>query len=81
MKTVAAEAVIVVILFGAGYLTRWAQDGWREAMARVDRLADPSRCDWCDGFTMDRRRCTCTSACTFVPLCGWEANRARAPHH
>lgn len=57
---------VPLIVCGAGELWR----KWRTAGERVDRMADPGRCDWCDGFTTDRRKCRCTEKCTFVPLCG-----------
>ena len=61
--------ILAVIAGLAWILFRWLPRKWREASERVNRLADLSRCDWCDGFTTDPRRCSCTDPCTFVPLC------------
>ena len=73
--TLAAMAAITVFLFGSGWFTRGAYDAVKRAGQRADELADPDSCDWCYGFTSDPRKCRCTEKCTFVPLCGWEADR------
>lgn len=67
--TMSAVALIAVSGGLVWLILRWLPRKWTVA-AHVDAALPPGRCDWCDGFTLDRSKCNCKDVCTFVPLCG-----------